>query len=77
MKYYSVCSITIKLHSYDHNFPVYGKNLRYTGKYRYDSVHIRENTDQSKPQGYDQQRKLFCTNNFVVAHSSAKKIYND
>ena len=24
-------------------------------------------------QGYDQKRKLFCTNSFVLAHSSAKK----
>ena len=27
------------------------------------------------PQGYDQKRKLFRTNSFVLAHSSAKKIY--
>ena len=26
-------------------------------------------------QGYDQKRKLFRTNSFVLAHSSAKKIY--
>ena len=25
------------------------------------------------PRGYDQKRKLFRTNNFVLAHSSAKK----
>ena len=30
-------------------FPVYGHNLRYKGKYRYDSVHMRENRDQRKP----------------------------
>ena len=29
----------------------------------------------SGPQGYDHKRKLFRTNNFVLAHSSAKKIY--
>ena len=27
------------------------------------------------PQGYDQKRKLFRTNSFVLAHSSAKKFY--
>ena len=29
----------------------------------------------SDPQGYDQKRKLFRTNSFVLAHSSAKKFY--
>ena len=29
----------------------------------------------SAPQGYDQKRKLFRTNSFVLAHSSAKKFY--
>ena len=29
----------------------------------------------SAPQGYDQKRKLFRTNSFVHAHSSAKKFY--
>ena len=29
----------------------------------------------SGPQGYDQKRKLFRTNSFVLAHSSAKKFY--
>ena len=29
----------------------------------------------SGPQGYDQKRKLFRTNSFVLAHSSAKRIY--
>ena len=29
----------------------------------------------SDPQGYDQKCKLFRTNSFVLAHSSAKKIY--
>ena len=29
----------------------------------------------SGPQGYDQKRKLFPTNSFVLAHSSAKKFY--
>ena len=29
------------------------------------------------PQDYDQKRKLFRTNSFVLAHSSAKKIYNE
>ena len=28
------------------------------------------------PQGYDEKRKLFCANSFVLAHSSAKKFYN-
>ena len=28
------------------------------------------------PQGYDQKRKLFCTNRFVLAPSSAKNTYN-
>ena len=42
----------------------------------YDSVLIRENTGQRKPRGHDQKRKLFRTNSFVLAHSSAKKIYN-
>ena len=28
-------------------------------------------------QGYDQIRKLFRTNSFVLAHSSTKKIYNE
>ena len=37
--------------------------------------HIRENTYQRKPQGYDQKHKLFCTNSFVLAESSVKKIY--
>ena len=32
---------------------------------------------RSGPQGYDQKRKLFPTNSFVVAHLSAKKIYNE
>ena len=31
----------------------------------------------SGPQGYDQKRKLFRTNSFVFAHSSAKRIYNE
>ena len=31
----------------------------------------------SGPQGYYQKRKLFRTNSFVLAHSSAKKIYNE
>ena len=33
-------------------FPVYGQNVRvcpYTGKKGYNSVHIRENTDERKP----------------------------
>ena len=30
---------------------------------------------REKPQDYDQKRKLFRTNSFVLAHSSAKKIY--
>ena len=29
------------------------------------------------PQDYHQKRKLFRTNSFVLAHSSAKKIYNE
>ena len=29
----------------------------------------------SGPQGYDQKRKLFRTNSFVLAHSLAKKFY--
>ena len=29
----------------------------------------------SGPQGYDLKRKLFRTNSFVLAHSSAKKFY--
>ena len=33
--------------------------------------------DFSGPQGYNQKRKLFRTNNFVLVHSSAKKIYNE
>ena len=32
----------------DTHFPVYGQNLRFTEKYAYDSVHIRENTYQRK-----------------------------
>ena len=32
---------------------------------------------EKAPQGYDQKRKLFRTNSFVLAHSSAKKIYID
>ena len=30
----------------------------------------------SDPQGYDQKRKFFRANSFVLAHSSAKNIYN-
>ena len=41
------------------------------------SVLIRKNTNQKNTQGYDQNRKLFRTNNFVLAHSSAKKIFNE
>ena len=41
-------------------FPVFGLNV---GKY-----------GPEKPtQGYDQKRKFFRTNSFVLAHSSAKK----
>ena len=29
----------------------------------------------SGPQGYDQKRKLFGTNSFVLSYSSAKKFY--
>ena len=32
-----------------------------------DSVLIRENAGPRKPQGYDQKRKLLCTNSFVLA----------
>ena len=35
----------------DLHFPVFGQNLGFclnTGKYGYDSIHIRENTDQRK-----------------------------
>ena len=39
--------------------------------------HIRENTYQRKPQGYDQKHKLFRTNSFVLVDSSVKKIYNE
>ena len=39
-------------------------------------VLIRENTGQWKPPGYDQKRKLFRINSFVLAHSSARKMYN-
>ena len=38
---------------------------------------ILENTGYKKRQGYDQKRKLFRTNSFVLAHSSAAKISND
>ena len=38
---------------------------------------IRENSRQRKRQGYDQKRKLFRTNSFVLTHSSTKKIYNE
>ena len=30
---------------------------------------------EKAPQGYDQKRKLFRTNSFVLAHSSAKNFY--
>ena len=30
---------------------------------------------EKTPQGYDQKRKLFRTNSFVLAHSSPKKFY--
>ena len=33
------------------------------------------NFSELHPQGYDQKRKLFRTNSFVLAHSSAKKFY--
>ena len=33
------------------------------------------NFSELNPQGYDQKRKLFRTNSFVLAHSSAKKFY--
>ena len=53
-------------------FPIFGLNReRYgvfspnTGKYGLEIT----------PQGYDQKRKLFHTNSFVLAHSSAKKVY--
>ena len=40
-----------------------------------------ENTEkygpEKTPQGYDQKLKLLRTNSFVLAHSSAKKIYNE
>ena len=45
-------------------FPVFGLN---TGKYG----------PEKTPQDYDEKRKLFRTNSFVLAHSSAKKIYNE
>ena len=38
-----------------------------------DCVLTREIMGQRKPQGCDQKRKLFRTNNFVLSHSSAKK----
>ena len=44
----------------DPYFPVFGLH---TGKYG----------PGKTPQGYDQKRKLFRTNSFVLAHSSAKK----
>ena len=31
----------------------------------------------SNPQNYDQKRKIFLTNSLVLAHSSAKKSYNE
>ena len=46
----------------DPYFPVFGLH---TGKYG----------PGKTPQGYDQKRKLFRTNSFMLAHSSAKKFY--
>ena len=34
------------------------------------------NFSEFNPQGFDQKRKLFGTNNFVFAHSTMKKKYN-
>ena len=56
------------------NMPEYGFSLTYI------PVKVqnpRENKDQRKPQGYDQKRKLFRINSFVLAHSSAKKSWNE
>ena len=36
----------------------------------YGRIQVTEN-----PQGYDQRRKLFRTNSFALAHSSAKEFY--
>ena len=53
----------------------YGCSLTRTFSYKDRVVH--ENKSQRKPQGYDQKRKLFRTNSFLHAYSSAKKIYNE
>ena len=42
-----IISLRIWTESYQY-FPVYEQNLQYTEKYGYNSVHIRENTDQRK-----------------------------
>ena len=33
-----------------------------------------QNTEFQIPQGYDQNRKFFRTNSFMLAHSSAKNV---
>ena len=47
----------------DPYFPVFSPNTRKYGP-------------EKTPQVYDQKRKSFRTNSFVLAHSSTKKIYN-
>ena len=54
------------------NIAEYGFSLTYISPVKVQNP--RENKDQRKPQGYDQKRKLFRTNSFVLAHSSAKKL---
>ena len=44
--WYVFSRISTKLYPY---FSVYRQNLQYTGKYGYNSVYIREDTDQRKP----------------------------
>ena len=68
---------------------IYGVNLGIQSKYG--KIRTKKTLEQVRinffinsaqfselnPQDYDQKRKLFRTNSFVLAHSSAKKIYNE
>ena len=56
----------ISTESYSY-FPVYGQNLRYTGKFGYDCIYMRENTDQ-KNAVFRHISPSTCRNNFSYVY---------
>ena len=55
-------------------FPIFGLNRERYGVF---SPNTGKYGPEITPQGYDQKRKLFRTNSFALAHSSAKKVYTE